>query len=513
MEIERILSIQPREIEKYTAQSKVGLIQLETAFNNAIYTNLTDLKSLNEKVILKVELIYTTYRKSESFDQHGLNRKRLNALFTAAPNVMKQAGINWVLTAQTGCTSAEMGTEFFHGLVITYREKPSKSITEIEKRFLKEVASGTIKPHVYDSYLKNELKKEKADSIEEAKIDPVIKLPEFVLGERARIDFFTKNLRYPSTGDKVAERVDVQMVIDKTGKISGISFPGTLSTSPYHEEVLRFIQTMPNWRPGTVDNKPVDCMVQFSVDFMSRGSIIPSPLEVYALDSPSKTSEKRTSVDYSKIKPQPNSNSVEQTLAKNDWKNAVLVCDATGSMAQYNAQVMVFLEKAIAKKDSSYTSIVFFNDGDNALDRNKKTGKVGGIYPFSPTTSESILEKLLAVMEAGNGGDLEENNIEALIKTEQLFPNCKSIVMIADNFATPRDMSLLNQLKKPVHVIVCGASPILNENYLTIAYVTKGSVHFNNKDITNIHTFEEGATVQVGKETFVLKKEKFVKRN
>ncbi len=116
-------------------------------------------------------------------------------------------------------------------------------------------------------------------------------------------------------------------------------------------------------------------------------------------------------------------------------------------------------------------------------------------------------------MEAGNGGDLEENNIEALIKTEQLFPNCKSIVMIADNFATPRDMSLLNQLKKPVHVIVCGASPILNENYLTIAYVTKGSVHFNNKDITNVHTFEEGATVQVGKETFVLKKGKFVKRD
>ena len=42
--------------------------------------------------------------------------------------------------------------------------------------------------------------------------------------------------------------------------------------------------------------------------------------------------------------------------------------------------------------------------------------------------------------------------------------------------ASPRDMVLIPQLTKPVHVIVCGSSPILNEDYMNLVRFTKGTL-------------------------------------
>ncbi len=507
-QVDFVLKIKPRSVEKYTKPNRKDQIFLETAFNNAIFTDKELLSSVKDKVILKIELIYTTYRKSETFDQHGLSRKRLESLFQAAPNSFDQSGIEWVLIAQTGCKSAEDGANFFHGFAITYRDLPDVITTKVETNFLREVASGKIKSYAYDTYLKKETAKLEQDSLSD--VDPVIVLPKFPHSEQARINYFSKYLNYPpeSTGPK---KVDVQFIINKEGKITQINFPNLPGPSPYKEEVADFIKNMPDWTPGTLNGKPTECMVQFSVDFMSRGSVVPSPLEVFATEVPPKLKPKLPAYDYNAIKPQPSSNQVSKALTKLDWSKATLVCDVTGSMAPYNAQVIEFIAAQLKNRLQSPKQFIFFNDGDNRKDKTKKAGQTGGVYSYTSTNLDSISEMMISVMSKGSGGDLPENNVEALIFALKSFPRTEKLILIADNFASPRDMSLIGSIGIPVYVVVCGGT-ILNADYLDLAYQTKGSLSFNGIDYADFYKFEEGSTMHIGKTTYVLKKGHFVQK-
>lgn len=504
--IARVIAVPPRLIPKFDARERSHVYLLRTGFNDAVYTNKTGLQSLKDKVITKVELIYTTYRKSETFDQHGLNRKRLRALIAAAPQLLNQPGIEWVLIGQTGCTSSEEGKDYFHGVTITYREPPSEALKETELSFLKEVVSGSVPSYSYDAYVDYKMPNDSTSGTG----NPTVKMPEYPGGERSRIDYFTRNLKYPPQGETGEhEQVAAQFVIDQEGKVKNISLPHG-DNSLFDQEVIRFLKTLPDWKPATIDGKKIDCMVMLTIDFMDRGNVAASPLEIYAMNAPD--IPKAPKFDYSRIKPTPQSKMVSTTLSKNDWKNTVLVCDVTASMAPYSAQVLEYLKAEFKQKDTSLTRFVFFNDGDDRKDNSKKIGSVGGIYTTHSTTLDGVLKVMEEAMKKGSGGDLSENNLEALIKAEAFCPSCTSTTLIADNLASPRDLSLVAQLTKPVHVIVCGNTPVLNADYMNLARSTKGSLHFQNQEFSNLHTFEEGATVQVGKETFVVKKGKFVRK-
>ncbi len=511
--IEFVVSQTPTLIEKFEPKEKQFTVSLRTGFNDAVYTNKQALSELNGKQIIKVELVYTTYRKSEKFDQHTLNRKRLSSLFAAVPGILTQGGIDWQITGQTGCTSPEMGKDFFHGVVITYRPNPSETLSKIEVDFLKQVKEGKVPVHAYDAFLKQELKRAElakaSDTIPEK--EHVFECAEFVQGERARIDFYTRNLRYPS-GNNMPQTVVVEFTITKEGKVEGIQFPFIFKENPYTTEVMRFLRTTPEWRPGRLDSMITSSHVQQTIEFTERGSIIPSPLYCYSTAAPPKKEIKIPGIDYSKIRPTNASLAVVQILQRNRWENAALVVDVTGSMAQYSAQTIEYLKSELLNKTNSFQKIAFFNDGNKLADKNKKIGSTGGIFISDVTSVDDVLANMIKVMEAGDGGDIPENNIEALLKMQDSCSTCSSLVMIADNYATPRDLSLLMKVTKPVHIIVCSNSSVLNECYLTIAYRTKGSVHFNGKDITNIHTFEDGATVQVLKETYVLTNGRFYRK-
>ena len=511
--IEYVISQQPTLIEKFDPKEKTNTLHLQTSFNNAIYSKQDDLKSLNGKQIIKIELIYTTYRKSETFDQHTLNRKRLDALFKAVPGILTQGGIEWKLTGQTGCTSPEMGKEFFHGVSITYRPTYSEAMAIVERDFIRKVAKGDVPVHAYEAYVKKELKEvEKSLKDTLAEKEHVFHAPEFSAGERARIDYYTRNLKYPGGQGSSPQNVVVEFTIDKEGKVNDIQFPFIFKPNEYTTEVMRFLNSMPNWKPGILDSSPTISHIQQSIEFTERGSIIPSPIFSYSVQAPPKKMLKIPGTDYDKVRPTNASLAVVQTLQRNKWEKAALVVDVTGSMAQYNVQILEFLKNEILNKTNKYEQICFFNDGNGKSDRMKKVGQTGGIFCFPITNVDDVMDKMFKVMDAGDGGDIAENNIEALLKMQDTCSTCTSLVMVADNYATPRDLSLLTKVKLPVHVIVCTNSSVLNEAYLTIAYQTKGSVHFNAQDISNIHNFEEGATVQVLKETYVLSNGKFVRK-
>jgi hypothetical protein len=201
--------------------------------------------------------------------------------------------------------------------------------------------------------------------------------------------------------------------------------------------------------------------------------------------------------------------SILKILDRTRWENTTIVGDVTGSMYKYTAQLLLWVKtNPIGSLSKNF---VFFNDGDNMPDTDKKPGSTGGIY-FKSCTNYAEVETLMkTTMLKGNGGDYPENNIEALLKAEKAFPTTEYQVMIADNWAAIKDKALWQQLTKPVRIVVCGATEFnVNIDYLNLARKTKGSVHLMESDLYNLSGLKEGEILKVGKNSFVVKNGMFV---
>lgn len=201
---------------------------------------------------------------------------------------------------------------------------------------------------------------------------------------------------------------------------------------------------------------------------------------------------------------------VTKVLNRNKWSEKLIVCDLTGSMDPYARQLSVWYQLNYKKEPN--LQFVFFNDGDAKSDSEKKIGSTGGIYYQKSAGMDSLIHMMSFVRSRGSGGDCPENNMEALIKGVQKAKPYKELVMIVDNNAPVKDLSLLNKFSKPVHIILCGAydGEVL-EDYLLIAWKTKGSIHTIEEDISKIASMSEGQSIQIGGYTYKILGGEFVK--
>ena len=138
-------------------------------------------------------------------------------------------------------------------------------------------------------------------------------------------------------------------------------------------------------------------------------------------------------------------------------------------------------------------------------------GSTGGIYFIAPQSPEFVFKEIRKAMTKGNGGgDIPENDIEALIKAFENCKECSEAILIADNLSDCRDFPLLWKIKKPVHIVLCGTKDGVNTQYLEIARRTGGTIHTIEQDIGNLQKLNEGDTFNIGNQKFMLKEEKFV---
>jgi hypothetical protein len=195
---------------------------------------------------------------------------------------------------------------------------------------------------------------------------------------------------------------------------------------------------------------------------------------------------------------------VIQTMKRNtNWKNPLVVEDVTGSMYPYLAQTFLWRRITLATTETS--NFVFFNDGDTRPDG--PIGKSGGAYHIASRNVEDVEEAAYSCMRKGGGGGAPENNIESLLYAMDKCDSCESVIMIADNLAPVRDMRLLNKVKKPVHIIVCGATGgRIHHNYIEIARKTGGSIHTMEQDITDLSALNEGKVFKIGDQKFRISK-------
>ena len=91
-------------------------------------------------------------------------------------------------------------------------------------------------------------------------------MPEFVGGEKAMYEFIAEELKYPSGEQQISGTVLVQFIVEKDGTITNAKVILPLYPS-FDREVLRVINIMPKWKPGTDMGKPVRCYYLFPIKF------------------------------------------------------------------------------------------------------------------------------------------------------------------------------------------------------------------------------------------------------
>lgn len=195
--------------------------------------------------------------------------------------------------------------------------------------------------------------------------------------------------------------------------------------------------------------------------------------------------------------------SVYKAFSRNlKWRDALVVVDWTSSMYQYSAQSLAWHLDYVDTSGISY--FAFFNDGDAKWEYEKKVGETGGIYFAKSDNMGKVVRVFNTAMRKGLGGEMPENDVEAMMKAIEQYDQFKELVLVADN-SMMRDFDLWDQIKHPVHVILADADWTVNPQYINLAYLTGGSFHTGTQDI-DFSNFSD-TLIKVSKIEFVLDKE------
>lgn len=397
------------------------------------------------------------------FDQQALNRERFRNLLQCWPQAFSDSLTALNIVEQTKVEHATLT----HGFVVTYRLRPTKESMKKEVVALREMIEkgGLPSPGI------KVMAADTASKSEEAS-DPVAINSEHSLPKKVSSDAIisSRDVYTWTTCDSIRRpgtRLVGGMLVDTSGKCIGVwSAPFRKDTTYCYYDKAMTIGVMP------------------SLAATPAGVFSPITYN-YTDDVVSKTFERHP-----------------------EWKDMLIACDITGSMSPYTAQLLAWYK--LNALDGKVKNFVFFNDGDWKLDNQKVAGSTGGIYHTRAAGYDSVMNTASTAMMKGGGGDCPENDVEALLEGVQRYPDSKEVILIADNWATPRDLSFATQLDRPVRIILCGAVWGINTAYLDLARQTKGSVHLMEEDLTNLAKLNEGERVTIGKRTFTLKDGKFV---
>lgn len=154
-----------------------------------------------------------------------------------------------------------------------------------------------------------------------------------------------------------------------------------------------------------------------------------------------------------------------------EWVDMNVVVDWTGSMYSYVGQVVRWHH--LNKDKQLINTMTLFNDGDDRIRQTPKVvGRTGGIYFPNHLDIEDFLKTIATAVDNGGGGDAAENDLEAIIASQNKDQNNRPFVLIADATSI-KDISLIHQIKRPVHVIMCDRP---SSDYIQLARTTGGSI-------------------------------------
>lgn len=100
-------------------------------------------------------------------------------------------------------------------------------------------------------------------------LDMVEQMPSFPGGETALLQFLSSNVRYPTVAEEneIQGRVVVTFIVERDGSITEVKVANGVDPS-LDREAVRVIKSMPKWKAGTQNGKPV--RVKYSVPVTFR---------------------------------------------------------------------------------------------------------------------------------------------------------------------------------------------------------------------------------------------------
>ena len=511
--LERILDIPPQQIGQVTPSKEPNTVIIPSSFSQE---SIQTVSSKPKGTLNTVYYIYTAYRQNESFNQKQLNEKRIRKLLNAVPELAKNPYIEWKVIEQTACTSAEEGRSFFHGFVLQYFPEVSDLVREQEianlEVFLKNPKAGFESSNDPSaSILSNQI----TDTKTEVHATSGTKSSEanFPDGNFALYQYLKKNI--PANSELARNKDDLwvpfTMTVDENGDFKDFQFKNGLKDY-IQSTILETFDKMPKWNPATENGKPISSKVNLELR-MSFSPIVRGMYnrdgkkpdftqdEVAELSAKNAAPDQQTEERISKAEQSAVYRSMEEVIPK---EKIALVMDVTTSMSQHLAAMNWWV--ANSADSLNIVHYTFFNDGDNMDDQKKKAGRTGGIHHGNEL--RDLPATLLESMRRGNGGDIVENDFEAVLAAQNQQIGADAILLIVDNFSDVRDENLMDQINMKTYVLIAGDVSAPRECYLNLAKATGGAILFDGKRISleNVHS---GGRVTIGNATYLFDGKKF----
>lgn len=503
--IDSIVNLKPVLVSKIVKNyDNFNKIYITSAFAEDEIKDTIGMGLIRANKIIKVELVYTQYRQSETFQQKALNKVRLENLNRILPYAF-EPDVRWVLLEQTKATDTTQAIQYFHGFIITIMPAMEIPFTGSETAYVDSVfekITEKVPPGCFTEFqqliytkklpsapvygsVRGELKTKLTNTI----VFPEIKrrkningtiVTQLYVSEYGSIDSFTIDNRYLDTAFTTA----VYNALQQLGDFNKSKF---ISGKAQYSFKIRF-------RFYADGNKNHQCIVTVS----------PAKL----LNTCPRTPATELTYDISTMMLY-DSTVLNVMDRHKEWEEMLVVADLTGSMSPYVAQILLWYQLMLYNNENKVNYFCFFNDGNNKPDFAKIKGSTGGIYLGEAGSIQDVKQMVQTTMKNGSGGDGPENNVEALIAALKKYPDAETIVMIADNYATPRDMELLGKVNKPVKIILCGTNYGINIDYLNFAKVNKGSIYTIDQDIENLAAMVEGDRIVIDGITYQIVGGKF----
>lgn len=144
--LEQMANISPNYIEEYNLKTLLPQqLYIATPFAKPIILNPEQEKLLKEKVVFKIELVYTKFRTSPTFNQVNLNLNRLKELKKVAPQLFENPLWEYELISQTNGNSREYCNNMFHGFIITLRPNSNKNNLKQEGNYITNLVTTMVK--------------------------------------------------------------------------------------------------------------------------------------------------------------------------------------------------------------------------------------------------------------------------------------------------------------------------------------------------------------------------------
>ena len=83
--------------------------------------------------------------------------------------------------------------------------------------------------------------------------------------------------------------------------------------------------------------------------------------------------------------------------------------------------------------------------------------------------------------------------------------------MNTDKNAAIKDISLIQQVTKPVNIIRCGVSDKIHPHYVELAAKPNGRIYTLEAEITDLNKLKLGGRIDIGKSVYEYRKEGLVK--